>query len=459
MPNAFDVEDTIAAIATARAPGASRGIVRVSGPDAISIVANCCSQSSKLLAVRSAVAITVDLIVPNIPPLVTRLLVWPTAKSYTRQPSVEIHTFGSLPVLDAVLDALTCSGARLAQPGEFTMRAFLSGRLDLTEAEAVLGVIDAQEESQLKVALQQLAGGLAKPLEAVRAGLIETLAHLEAGLDFVEEDIEFISAEELVDRIDTTIAACTELENQLQFRADPGQVPKVVLTGSPNAGKSSLFNELGAGEKQKAQAIVSEVSGTTRDYLTQTIRDKSLTWLLVDTAGVEDSPEGAILAEGQSRSLQMKSEADLEILCIDGAGGLNPWEQHQLATLDERRVICVTKSDLSNDANLGTGLESAIRTSVETGEGIHLLKNTIARRLLECQNSESVPGTVLRCQQTIRKAQESLGRARATAVAEMGDELVAAEMRGALEAIGMVTGVVYTDDILDVVFGQFCIGK
>ncbi|MCH7728162.1 MAG: 50S ribosome-binding GTPase, partial [Planctomycetes bacterium] len=292
-----DLEDTIAAIASAPG-GAFRGVVRLSGPD----VANClnrCFQPAESNAIRTAAGpivvegrVHLDDAFGDAP---CDVFLWPTNRSYTRQPSAEIHTIGSPPLLDRVLSVVCASGARLAAPGEFTMRAFLAGRLDLTQAEAVLGVIDAASRTELDVALSQLAGGLAEPLNRLRDGLLDLLAQLEAGLDFVEDDIEFIRPEDLLEQMNSARDEVTGIIEQIAQREESASEFRVVLLGWPNVGKSSLLNAL-AGE---ATAIVSSQEGTTRDYVARRVQWRDIGCLLIDTAGIAPKTADRIDAVAQ----------------------------------------------------------------------------------------------------------------------------------------------------------------
>jgi len=385
-----------------------------------------------------------------------RLYLWPTDSSYTRQPSAELHLPGSPPLLEAALEIVCQAGARLARPGEFTLRAFLAGRLDLTQAEAVLGVIDAQGRQQLDSALGQLAGGLARPLSALREQLLDLLAQLEAGLDFVDEDIEFITAAELNQQLAAAMEGVENIARQMQSRGEAGQVARIVLTGLPNVGKSSLLNAL-AGE---SAAIVSDVAGTTRDFVTRRATIGRRECLIIDTAGrTALSGENHIEAAAQSLASQQAADADLTLLCFDASQPLSAWEREQLSNLNNSATLLVwTKCDLTALRNDDHSAAAALCTSSRTGVGLDQLRQTIERQL-ESSISEPgiVAGTADRCRESLRLAGETLQRARANVATS--DELVAAEIRIALDELGRVVGAVYTEDILDRVFTRFCIGK
>lgn len=450
--------DTIAAIATAPG-GAARGILRVSGPEAIACLARCFTaiDRSKLADLKRPQVMPGTLLLESDRQLPIDAYIWPGRKSYTREPAVELHTLGSPPLLAAALRTICAAGARLAEPGEFTLRAFLAGRLDLTQAEAVLGVIDAAGQTELRTALTQLAGGLAAPLASLRGNLLDLLAHLEAGLDFVEEEIEFISRDELSDTLAAAAAQTAQLAEQMTARGTAEGEIRVVLAGSPNVGKSSLLNALAGA----STAIVSPQPGTTRDYVARRANLDGLACLLIDTAGVEDdSPERSISAAAQGMMSRQVSQAHLEILCLDSTRSLNDWERQGLVTsVDaERRLVTLTKCDEPRQTDYSG---PAIVTSSRTGIGLSDLVRAIHERVASSEAHESpvVAGTSDRCRESLRLAAESLCRAQATAHASLGEELVAAEIRVALDEVGKVAGAVYTDDVLDRIFSRFCIGK
>ena len=267
----LDLDDTIVAPASPPGP-ALRGIVRVSGGDAAEVISRLFQpdeQSENWRVTRVPRRFTGQLALPSIlVPVPTTLMYWPTRRSFTGQRMAEFHLSGSVPLVEALLEHLCENGARLARRGEFTMRAFLSGRIDLLQAEAVLGVIEATDHEELQKALSQLGGRMTSRLGQLRIDLIALLGDLEAGLDFVEEDIEFITKTEITRRLDAALLLLNELAVVSSCRLPTGYRRRLVLAGLPNAGKSTLFNRLTGREN----AIVSPIAGTTRDYLTVTLR-------------------------------------------------------------------------------------------------------------------------------------------------------------------------------------------
>ena len=453
-----DTADTIAAIASAPA-GGYRGIVRVAGPGCVPLVSLVFEPAAAELCwselrapQRVAGRIDVGQPLGQVP---AELLLWPGKRSYTRQPSAELHTIGSPPLLEAILARLCQAGARIARPGEFTLRAFLAGRLDLTQAEAVLGVIDARDRGELDVALAQLAGGLAGPLGALRDRLLDLLAHLEAGLDFVEEDIEFISAGDLDRQLLDASRQIDALADQMQRRGMTNSLPRVVLIGEPNAGKSSLFNAL----RGTRSALVSDVAGTTRDYVSGVVRCGQIEVELIDTAGIDRRhAEGSIDAAAQSVAHAQGEQAALTLVCVDASRPATQWERNQLSRVGDggERQIVWTKCDLASDVS---ATADGIHTSSYTRKGIEELKAAIEAALSQ-QSAEVavVAGTAARCRESLLLAAGSLRRARNAAV-ELGEEFAASEVRSALDDLGRVVGAVYTDDVLDRIFSRFCIGK
>jgi tRNA modification GTPase len=464
------IDDTIAAIATAPG-GAARGIVRISGPKAVGIVAtlfapttnaNHPSAVTEITAIRTATRIpgSVQLSLANRgdeQSLPCDLYLWPTARSYTRQPIAELHTIGSQPLLEALLRHVCAAGARLAEPGEFTLRAFLSGRIDLVQAEAVLGVIDAADRRQFNAALAQLAGGLSRPLSELRNTLLDLLADLEAGLDFVEEDIRFISGADVMGRLTEAADVVARLAGQLRGRDQTDAVRRVVLVGAPNVGKSRLFNAI-VGE---GCALVSEMAGTTRDYLSAHLELNGIACRLIDTAGFHPATADDPLSIAAQQMFRERNEdADLRLLCLDGSRPLDSWERAQFET-GNGQIIVITKCDLPQAVEPRPAF--AIETSAATGQGLDELRGEIRRRLTDDgagdSSSAQAASTSARCRESLRLAAESLGRARELAIDRRGDELIAAEVRTALTELGKMVGAIYTDELLDRIFSRFCIGK
>jgi tRNA modification GTPase len=450
----FDAEDTIVALASPPG-GAARAIVRVSGPGAVAVVEQCFRAHDRRLpgGLRRPTALEGDLHIQALSaPLPAVLYLWPSTRSYTRQPTAEFHTLGSPPLAEALVSELCRLGARPARRGEFTLRAFLAGRLDLTQAEAVLGVIDARGSAELHVALTQLAGGLALPLSRLRGSLLDVLAHLEAGLDFVEEEIEFISRGEIDRQLASAQAEVESLVAQMQTRGEAVTAVRAVLFGAPNAGKSSLYNAL-TGQ----QALVSDMAGTTRDYLSARLDLGGVTCELIDTAGMVHLAPHGIAAAAQEAARQQQRHAEIDILCLDATQPLTVQEAESLCGCSSaKRIVVFTKCDLPRRA---PPVADAVETSSHTGAGL----NTLRDRLHDAATSSDLPtgvvsATAARCGDSLRQAAAALTEARKLAQAS-GEELVAAELRGALEHLGEVAGEVYTDDILDRIFSRFCIGK
>jgi tRNA modification GTPase len=447
------LDDTIVAIASASG-AAARGIVRASGSGVVDVLKSCFTAKDATVdrdSVGGARRFAGTIALPGLhDALAADLYLWPDRRSYTRQPLAELHTIGSPPMLDAIVSVLVAGGARVAGPGEFTLRAFLAGRLDLTQAEAVLGVIDSGDSRHLRVALEQMAGGLAVPLNALRDRLLDLLAHLEAGLDFVDEDIEFISSADLQAQLAAASDIVGELAKRMQNRRLADDQVRVVLTGAPNAGKSSLFNAL----LGKGQAIVSEVAGTTRDYLVGRLDLGGVVCDLIDTAGLDnDLARHAIDQHAQDAAAAQREQADVELHCIEAED--NPRKE---STAYSNNLIVRTKADL---IAASIGHDDAILVSAKSGHGLDALRGRLRELVLASRSQETdvVAGTAQRVGPILTRAADSLERSLAVARAGGGEELVAAELRVALDALGEVVGAVYTDDVLDRIFSRFCIGK
>jgi len=451
---ALDPNDTIAASAAPTGPGL-RAIIRLSGPRAIEIASGGFhsdrepSAASKYPCVRNG-TIRVEGLRPLLP---ARLALWAAPRSYTGQDVAEIHLVGSPPLVNLVLASCLRQGARHAEPGEFTLRAFLSDRIDLTRAEAVLGVIDAQNAAQLDAALEQLAGGLSRPVVAMRERLLDLVAHLEANLDFTEEpDVDPLGRATLSTALGQAADELENLAQRLRARDRPLTRPRVVLVGPPNAGKSRLFNAL----LGRDRAIVSSRAGTTRDYLAGVCDCRGVEVELIDTAGFESSRD-AIAIQAQALRVRQADQADLLLECRSADTAFAP----SPCSLGSDNSLWVwTKRDLSSCEPSHPGTSEWIVTSVATGLGLDELRRAIADRIGQRDREGDLPaGTAARCRGSILGAETALRSAMLAIQSGGGDELVAFDLRQAVDELGKVLGAVVTDDILDRIFRRFCIGK
>ncbi|SIO45569.1 tRNA modification GTPase trmE [Singulisphaera sp. GP187] len=446
----LDPNDTIAAVASPPGPG-FRGLIRLTGPNALAIaLARFSDDRGNPPFPRHPERRSGKLAVTGLrPTLPAAIALWPGPRTYTGQALAEIHTVGSPPLVNLVLADCLAQGARHAEPGEFTLRAFLSGRIDLTRAEAVLGVIDAQTPAQLDAALRQLAGGLAGPITALRNRLLDVLAHLEANLDFAEEsDVDPLGRAALADDLAREGAELLALATRLQGRDRSDGHPRVVLAGPPNAGKSHLFNAL----LGQAHAIVSPQAGTTRDYLSALCECDGLTVELVDTAGVEPA-SSPIEGQAQSFGADQAARADLLLDCRSSDTSTTPsWP----IAPDRPRLLVRTKSDLDPAGDS----PEFLATSAATGAGLDELRRAVGAALRSRAADGDLPAsTGARCRESLERAGQALRSAADTILLNGGDELVAIDLRQAVDDLGKVVGAIVTDDILDRIFRRFCIGK
>jgi tRNA modification GTPase len=462
-------DDTIAALASAPG-GGERGIVRISGPAVVNLLRDWFVSADgysidetdaparrhwceRKVAFRTSGTMAIAGFAHSVS---IDLHLWPNRRSYTGQPLAELHAPGSPPLLEAILENLHARGARPAQPGEFTLRAFLAGRIDLIQAEAVLGVIDARDQRELAQALDQMGGGISSQVVRLRGDLLDLLADLEAGLDFSDEEIEFVSTAVLVGRIGLAHEALLDLRGRAEGRMQSATRPRVVLAGPPNAGKSTLFNALVGADR----AIVSDERGTTRDYLSAEVAVGGVEIVLVDTAGNE-VPRDRVADAAQSFRHEQLARADLRILCLPADEQSPDMQLSRFVESAGRQTLVVrTKSDLCRSTPLPVSPPQLV-VSAQNGEGLGTLAGAIAERLTD---STREAGTLLgttaaRCGECLTGAGMALERARSLAREESDQELLAIELREALEELGKIVGAVYTDDILDRIFSKFCIGK
>ncbi|HEY5626785.1 MAG TPA: tRNA uridine-5-carboxymethylaminomethyl(34) synthesis GTPase MnmE [Nitrospira sp.] len=471
------LEDTICAIATPAGEGGI-GIVRLSGSQALQVAGTLVKLRSgrPFSSVDSHTLHLADLMIPSFPhgpassngrATASSLQVLDEAlvtymkgpRSFTGEDVVEFQTHGGGTVLSLLCRACVDAGARLAEPGEFTKRAFLNGRLDLSAAEGVLDTIRAKSSTSLRAAQRQLRGEVAREIEAARVGLVNLLAHLEAGIDFVEEDIVFVQRNEL----ESAIADVGTLIKGLQSTTREGRLLRegahVVIVGRPNVGKSSILNRL----LKEDRAIVTAIPGTTRDVLEESIDLGGVLVRLVDTAGIRETGD-EIEREGIKRSWAAQQEADITLIVVDGSLPLTD-EDRELIDPEARakQIVVINKADLSlhvapSSFSPGT---LCLSLSAKTGVGIEELKAKIHSSLVGngFDVNDGVVITNLRHVMALTRAAQSLEQAGNSIAGGMAAELVALDIRAAADALGEITGAITTDEILDRVFSEFCIGK
>lgn len=454
----MNTRDTIAAVATGTGSG-GLSVIRVSGPLAVTVVDRVFRSPRGRLGVLSAIPERRSVLggiweggrqVDEVLAIVFR-----GPRSFTGEDTVEVSGHGGGLVTRRVLEALLRAGARLAQPGEFTYRAFLNGRMDLSQAEAVADIIGAQTDRALAVAQEQLRGRLSEWISQLREDLLEALAHIEAHIDFPDEDIEPASVQILCDRIGSVHTRVS----RLLATSDEGRILReglrIAIVGAPNAGKSSLLNRLLGTDR----AIVSEIPGTTRDTIEEKASIRGLPLVLIDTAGLRETSD-PVECEGIRRSRAAVTTADV-ILHVRDASTEVPEEDQQVvaAGLDAGRRIRV-----ANKVDLGCHLrwDDEIRVSCRTGEGLETLLDRIEAIALGSGVREGDVGNVaisVRHRIALERGSEGLQRARLGLENGLGLELVAADLREALGGLEDVIGSTDVEDLLDRVFSRFCLGK
>jgi len=462
------LEDTIAAIATPLGQG-GLAVVRVSGPQSLEIADRCFVPQGKSSVKPSAAnthTIQFGHIVRGGQSIDEVLLaVMRAPRTFTREDVVEITCHGGLLPAKLVLEAFLAGGARLAEPGEFTRRAFLNGRIDLAQAEAVADLIHSRTEAALQAANEQLAGKLSQRINELRDEMVRTLAHVEAHIDFPDEDISPDTKEQLLGRLQKGVSFMEELLRT----ANEGQILRhgirAAIIGRPNAGKSSLLNQLLGHDR----AIVSPVPGTTRDTIEETANIRGLPVVFIDTAGLREGGD-EIELEGIRRSRKSFEQAELILHVLDVSQPLtNEDTRHLSEFCAKKHILVLNKIDLPRDARVPVAAEPrrlsngplTIEVSCKTGEGIELLKDAIKGLIWSGEiNAEMLQVMInARHQNALKRARDAT--LRTIEALRAGDtlELAAIDLRIAVNAVGEVVGKTTTEDILDMIFSQFCIGK
>ena len=450
---AFNSDDTIVAIATPRGRG-GLGVVRISGSAAVRIAGEI-TDLSETLTPRHATLTTVRGASGASDQAV--LTYFPAPHSYTTQDVVEVSAHGSPLLLQSILAACIDSGARPAEPGEFTLRAFLGGRIDLVQAEAVRDLVDAVTPLQARTAFDQLEGTLTQVIRQIDAALFDLMVRLEASLDFPDEGYHFVQSEDAARAVDDITAMTAALLHDAGRGRLIREGAHVVIAGRPNAGKSSLFNALaGAG-----RAIVTEVPGTTRDLLTETVEVEGVPVTLVVTAGVRASAGDVVEAEGIARAHAARAVAELLIVVLDTSRPLGDEDRALVAeAATTPAVIVANKRDLPAAWDVAREAAAAIPVSARSGEGVDEVRQAIARTLAGGEARREAPAiTNVRHVELVRRAQAALERAAAAARQGTPEEFVLADLHEARAALEEITGVRTAEDTLAAIFSKFCIGK
>ena len=466
----MNLDDTIVAVATPPGRGGI-GVVRLAGPEAKTIATPMLRLTRDLEPNRAVACDLIDsrdadppIASPGVPSSqrIDEVVVTYFAKphSYTTDDIIEISAHGSPVVLRHILELCLYRGARMAEPGEFTMRAFLNGRLDLTQAEAVRDLIDSQTLFQAKVAAQQLEGALSNRLKPIKQELINLIALLEAGIDFAEDDVSIAPDTTILERISRIKAPLTQLAASFTYGKIVHQGLTLAIVGRPNVGKSSLFNRL----VERERAIVTAQPGTTRDLVSETVAIGGIPVELVDTAGIRLALDEAE-SIGIKKSMEALADADLVLVVLDKSQNPSEEDRELLRQVNGRPAIVVeNKSDLADAVVCGplagkTGVRTVL-TSAKTGEGIQTLRAAILEHLGgDGKQLESGFLTNVRHQRLVVDSIESLDAASRAVAARIPHEMLLIDLYAALRPLDEITGATTTDDILNLIFGTFCIGK
>jgi tRNA modification GTPase len=442
--------DTIAAISTPIGEGGI-GIVRLSGPEALSIVSRVFN--GKLEDHRVVHGHVID---PNTKEIVDEVLTCYMAAphTYTTEDVVEINCHGGPMPLQAILGLLLKQGARLANPGEFTLRAFLNGRIDLAQAESVLDIIRAKTSASLRIAMQGLEGNLSSSVKSIRADLMNVLAYLTARIDFPEDEIE---EREIV----PILKDSRDKLKEIAASADQGiiyrQGIKTAIVGRSNVGKSSLLNRL----LKQNRAIVSPVPGTTRDTLEEIVNIRGVPFVLVDTAGLS-AHHGLVESLGVERSHEAIAQADFVLLVIDSSAPLRSTDKGIISMLSGKSVlIAANKSDLKERSTLDNIPHEIVYISALTGDGIDQLEGKMVEHVLggKASSCDTLLVSNPRHKACLEQAITHLDQALAAISSQMPDDFVTIDLTSALNTLGEITGDTVNDELLEIIFSNFCIGK
>lgn len=460
-------QDTICALATANGIGAI-GIIRISGNDALSIVQK--SFKGKDLSQQKSHTVHYGYFMDEVEVIDEVMLsIFLAPKSFTTENSVEISFHGSPHIGKKILETLIKNGARMAKAGEFTMRAFMNGRIDLSQAEAIADIIAAENEASRKVAMSQLKGGISNEISILRNDLLNFASLVELELDFAEEDVEFADRTALTQLLNKIEVKLKSLIDSFQYGNAIKSGVAVAIIGKPNAGKSTLLNAL----LKEERAIVSEIAGTTRDTIEEVLHIKGNAFRLIDTAGLRET-EDTIEAIGVVKAKEKVAHADILVYLID-ANTKDLSEDvamlNELMRVDMKTIVCITKSELSHN-NLALK-ENIVRNfqhltsdlqlmEISAKENIHLqeLKDEFSNYVENLKTTESnVVITNQRHYEALQKSIEAVYKVKDAITHQISTELLAYELRNSLEYLGEISGEFTNDELLGNIFSKFCIGK
>jgi tRNA modification GTPase len=442
--------DTIAAISTPLGEGGI-GIVRLSGPEALAI-------ASKLFTEKMADHRVVHgrIVDPNTNEIVDEVLACYMAAphTYTAEDIVEINCHGGPVPLQAILTLALERGARLANPGEFTLRAFLNGRIDLAQAESVLDIIRAKTQASLRVAVRGLEGNLSRAVKTVRSELMNALAYLTARIDFPEDEIE---KQDIV----PILREARDKLKEIADSADQGiiyrQGVRTAIVGRRNVGKSSLLNRL----LKQERAIVSPVPGTTRDTIEEVVNIRGVPFVMIDTAGM-DKRQGHVESMGIERSREAIAQADFVLLVIDSSVSLRSTDKEIVAMLEGKSVlVAANKSDLKQRANLDDTPFDKVHVSALTGDGVDRLEDKMVDFVSrgKSPSNDTLLVSNPRHKACLEQAITHLDQTLDSIDSHIPDDFVTIDLTSALNALGEITGETVTDELLEIIFSNFCIGK
>jgi tRNA modification GTPase len=450
----LNLNDTIVAISTPPGRG-GLGVVRISGAEAVAVAGKILrfpsghtwrSWSAALAELPDELGRAVDQVVVTF---------FERPRSYTAEDVIEISCHGSPVVLRYAMERAMAEGARPAEPGEFTLRAYLNGRIDLPQAEAVRDLIEATTLYQARIAAQQMDGSVSRRVAPFKEQLLELISLLEAGIDFAEDDVSVAPAEEILRRLDPIERGIERLAASFSYGKIVHSGFTLAIVGRPNVGKSSLFNRL----LEQDRAIVTAIPGTTRDLVSEVAAIRGIPVKLVDTAGIRPSEE-LVETLGIERSFQAMADADVTLVVIDLSAPFEAQDRELIerAKSQGRALIVGNKSDLVRRAALP---DAAIAVSALTGAGIEDLREAIFRAIAPGGEPEQANGfiTSLRHEQLLRESRDYLAKARGAVAAGVPHEMLLLDLYAALRPIDAITGATTADDILNRIFSTFCIGK